>query len=242
MHSISFSSSTVVAAILVLGQAWQAEAGSFTVSPIRVTLPADGGAKVMRVRNLSPEPTLVQLEAVSWVDVDQPLGGEPAREILAVPPVFELGGDAEQVIRLAVRQPLKGELEKAFRLFVTEVPREAIAEPGAVAFAMRLNLPLFVTPKGAKADPAWSLRRAAGGEAELVLSNNGGAHVRIQSLSLLDDGSAEPMLTIEQAAYVLAGGEKSWPISLPAGTVKELIVRAETNLGELEAQVALPGG
>jgi fimbrial chaperone protein len=206
-----------------------------------VTLPADGGAKVMRVRNLSAEPTLVQLEAVSWVDVDQPLGGEPAREILAVPPVFELGGDAEQVIRLAVRQPLQGELEKAFRLFVTEVPREAIAEPGAVAFAMRLNLPVFVTPEGAKADPVWSLRRGSGGAAELLLANNGGAHVRIQSLSV-GDGDAEPLLTIEQAAYVLAGGEKSWPISLPAGTVKELSVRAETNLGELEAQVALPGG
>ena len=242
MHSIWFRSSTVVAAILVLGQAWQAEAGSFTVSPIRVTLPADGGAKVMRVRNLSAEPTLVQLEAVSWVDVDQPLGGEPAREILAVPPVFELGGDAEQVIRLAVRQPLQGELEKAFRLFVTEVPREAIAEPGAVAFAMRLNLPVFVTPEGAKADPAWSLRRSSGGTPELVLANDGGAHVRVERLSLLSDGSAEPLLTIEQAAYVLAGGEKSWPISLPAGTVKELSVRAETNLGELEAQVALPGG
>jgi hypothetical protein len=50
------------------------------------------------------------------------------------------------------------------------------------------------------------------------------------------------VLTVDDAAYVLAGAEKSWPVDLPAGAVKEIIARAETNLGELEAKVALPGG
>ena len=214
-------------------------AGILGVSPTRVDLATNGTPTVVRVRNKGTESVLVQVHAVQWsVDVD---AAAMAGEVLAVPPVFDLGGQGEQVIRVALRRPLKEPVEQAYRLLITEVPREA-GEPNALVFAVRLNLPVFVTPKGARADPVWSIRRGSGRAAELVLANNGGAHVRVQSLSLLGDGGAEPVLSVEQAAYVLAGEERSWPVFLPAGAVKELIVRAETNLGELEAQVALPGG
>ncbi|MGH6915556.1 MAG: fimbrial biogenesis chaperone, partial [Geminicoccales bacterium] len=136
-----------------------------------------------------------------------------------------------------------GAAERAYRLFITEVPREAGAPPGAVVMALRLNLPVFVTPEGAAAAPVWSMRRAAGGAVELVLENRGSAHIRLQRIELLAGPSAEPVATIEEPAYVLAGKERSWPLALSAAALGgPLEVRAETQLGGLEATVALSGG
>ena len=143
---------TALAAVgsLVLGTA---EAGTLKVSPIKVFLPADGSSEVIRVRNPDPTPALVQVQAVGWAKAEELDDAEPADEILAVPPIFELAPNSEQVIRLAHRDGKSAVVEKAYRLLITEVPQEV--DDGGVAFAVRLNMPLFVTPKGAVPDPEW---------------------------------------------------------------------------------------
>ena len=87
------------------------------------------------------------------------------------------------------------------------------------------------------------MRRGAAGAPELVLENRGSAHIRLQRIELVAEASAEPVATIEEAAYVLAGQQRSWPLALkPAALGGPLEVRAETQLGGLEATVALSGG
>ncbi len=111
---------------------------------------------------------------------------------------------------------------------------------------VRLNLPVFVTPKGALPQPTWSLDRDAGG-AKLTLGNQGNAHVRVQSIALFADGAPEPVFVSDEGGYVLAGGERSWRLDLAhlkAGALKagaSLKVKAETNLGELESPVDIRG-
>jgi fimbrial chaperone protein len=161
-------------------------------------------------------------------------------DILAVPPVFEIAAGAEQVIRLALRRPLTSGTEQAYRLLITEVPRAVGGDQG-VAFALRLNLPVFVTPDGAAPAPAWSLERDGGG-AKLTLGNQGSAHVRVRSVALFQDGGAEPVFVSDEGGYVLAGRERSWQLDL--GRLKSgapLTVRAETDRGEIEAPVDIRG-
>jgi len=130
-----------------------AEAGTLKVSPIKVFLPADGKSEVIHIKNPDPTPALVQVQAVEWVKAEDLDQAERAEEILAVPPIFEMAPNSEQVIRLAHRDSGGAAVEKAYRLLITEVPEEV--DPGGVAFAVRLNMPLFVTPKGAEPDPEW---------------------------------------------------------------------------------------
>jgi fimbrial chaperone protein len=140
---------------LALLAAAPAEAGSLAVSPIRIELPPDGSPEVVHVRNGAVDSALVQVEAVAWgEDIDT---APRADEIIAVPPVFELKGEAEQILRLALRKPLAGASEKAYRLLITEVPRE-VSTPNALTFAVRLNFPSSSrlrapcpTPSGASA-------------------------------------------------------------------------------------------
>jgi fimbrial chaperone protein len=185
--------------------------------------------------------TLVQVEALAWNDTADLAEVPRTSEILAVPPVFEIAGGAEQLIRLALRKPLTSDTERAYRLLITEVPRTVGDDAEGVSFALRLNLPVFVTPAGALPQPSWSLERSARG-ARLTLGNQGNAHVRVQSIALFEDNGAIPVFVSDDGGYVLAGGERSWQLDL--GRLKAgaaLTVKAETNLGELEARVDIRG-
>ena len=216
-------------------------AATLQVSPVRITISADGKAGVVRLHNQSDVPTLVQVEALAWNDAADLAEVPRTNEILAVPPVFEIAAGAEQLIRLALRKPLTTDTEAAYRLLITEVPRAVGDGTEGVSFALRLNLPVFVTPEGALPQPSWSLERDAGG-ATLTLGNEGNAHVRVQSIALFEDGGASPVFVSEDGGYVLAGDERSWQLDL--GRLKAgaaLTVKAETNLGELEATVDIRG-
>lgn len=218
-----------------------AVAATLQVSPVRISISSDGKAGVVRLHNQSDVPTLVQVEALDWNEVTDLAEVPRTSDILAVPPVFEIGAGAEQVIRLALRRPLTSDIEQAYRLLITEVPRAVGEGPQGVSFALRLNLPVFVTPEGALPQPAWSLQRDASG-AKLTLGNEGNAHVRVQSIALFEDGGAQPVFVSDEGGYVLAGGERSWQLDL--GRLKagaSLTVKAETNLGELEAPVDIGG-
>jgi fimbrial chaperone protein len=218
-----------------------AVAATLQVSPIRISISADGKAGVVRLHNQSDVPSLVQVEALAWNETDDLSQVPRTGEILAVPPVFEIAAGGEQVIRLALRRPLTSETEQAYRLLITEVPRAVGDGLQGVAFALRLNLPVFVTPEGALPQPTWSLERGAN-EAKLTLGNQGNAHVRVQSIALFENGGTQPVFVSDDGGYVLAGRERSWQLDL--GRLKagaSLTVKAETNLGKLEAPVDIRG-
>jgi fimbrial chaperone protein len=218
-----------------------AVAATLQVSPIQISISADGKAGVVRLQNQSDAPSLVQIEALAWNETEDLSEVPRTSEILAVPPVFEIAAGAEQVIRLALRRPLTSDTEQAYRLLITEVPRTVGDGFQGVSFALRLNLPVFVTPEGALPQPAWSLKHGADG-AKLTLGNQGNAHVRVRSIALFEDGGTQPVFVSDEGGYVLAGQERSWQLDLSrlkAGA--SLTVKAETDLGELEAPVDIRG-
>ncbi len=216
-----------------------AEAGTLKVSPIKVTLPADGRSEVIRLRNPDPRSTLVQVQAIEWAAAEDLDAAKRADEIIAVPPIFELNPNSEQVIRLALRNPGSASTEKAYRLLITEVPEEI--EGGGVSFAVRLNMPLFVTPAGAEPQPHWRFGYTASGEAELILANHGNAHLMVKSLELRGTGNDKALFETDQFAYALAGTEQRWSLGYGQPSMpKSLEVHAETHLGPQQAPVMTP--
>ena len=216
-----------------------AEAGTLKVSPIKIFLPDDGKSEVIHVKNPDSNPALVQVQAVEWTTVEKLDDAERADEILAVPPIFEIAPNSEQVIRLAHRDAGGAAIEKAYRLLITEVPEDV--RPGGVAFAVRLNMPLFVTPKGAVPDPEWRFGYTPSGEAELVLTNRGSAHLMVKSLALRSAGDQRILFETDQFAYALAGTQQRWSLGYGQhGFPKSLEVHAETHLGPQQAPVMTP--
>jgi len=225
-----------VVGTLALGSA---EAGTLKVSPIKVFLPADGNSEVIRVKNPDQAPALVQVQAVEWVEAEDLDTAKRAEEILAVPPIFEMGPNSEQVIRLAHRKGYGAAMEKAYRLLITEVPESV--EPGGVAFAVRLNMPLFVTPLDAAPEPQWRYQVKPSGEAELILANHGNAHLMVKSFELRSAGRSTPLFQTEQFAYALAGEEQRWSLGYGQQAMPEsLEVLSETHLGPQQSPVMTP--
>ena len=229
---------TALAATIVLGLGF-AEAGTLKVSPIKVFLPADGKTEVIRIKNPDPTPALVQVQAVEWVRAEDLEQAKRAEEILAVPPIFEMAPNSEQIIRLAHRDGGNPAVEKAYRLLITEVPEEV--EAGGIAFAVRLNMPLFVTPRDATPDPEWRYHRKASGEAELILANRGNAHLMVKSFELRGVGRADPIFETDQFVYALAGKEQRWSLGYGQHALPEsLEVLSETHLGPQQSPVMTP--
>lgn len=226
----------LVATLLGVLAAAPAAGGSFGITPTRVTLPPSGGAEVVTLENRGDGRTLVEVQAYRWDDDTTVEQLEPTGDILAVPPIFELDPGGSQIIRLALRRPVPPGREQTYRLVLTEVPDET--GTSGVTFALRLNLPVFVTPPGAEPRPRWSIRRGAEGD-ELVIANDGSAHLHLRSVELYADAARAPVFVSDSSAYVLAGQERGFPLPTPARG--PLVVRAQTNIGDLEGQVARQG-
>ncbi len=220
-------------AVIVLAAAWQpaALATSLSVAPTRVELGPTARSGSIVLENTGTTTTTVQVETFAWPRGHSVEALEPTRGLLAVPAVFVLPAGERQVIRVASREPAAGDVETAYRLLITEVPTEDPTSAAGIRFALRLSLPVFITPPAARAAPSWSWRNGAGGRS-LEVQNDGNAHLHVRRLVIREKATGRLLAEIEQPSYVLARGRHSWPDLVPAAA-GPLAVEAVTNLGEL---------
>ena len=223
---------------LVLGMVmvpWPAHATSLNVAPTRIDLGPDSRTGSVTLNNTGEGATTVQVETFAWRAGNSIQELEPTRGLLAVPAVFSLERGARQVIRVATREPASTAVETAYRLVITEVPIAGDSAAAGVRFALRLSLPVFITPPGAAPVPEWRMARGAEGPA-LELRNTGTAHLYVRRLTLRAAAGGPPLAQIETPSYVLAGNAQRW--SLPALRDTEgLVVEAATNLGDLVVEL-----
>ncbi len=224
--------------VLVIGFVmvpWPAVATSLNVAPTRIDLGPDSRSGSVTLNNTGEVPTTVQVETFAWRHGNSVAELEPTRGLLAVPAVFNLERGARQVIRVATRGPASDEVETAYRLVITEVPVAGDQTAAGVRFALRLSLPVFITPPGAAPAPDWQLVQGADGPA-LELRNAGTAHLYVSRLSLRAGAGGEPLAQIETPSYVLAGNTQRWPLPSLQGR-RGLVVEAATNLGDLVVEL-----
>ena len=82
-----------------------AEAASLTVAPTRVEFLGNDQASAVTLQNNAAEPVMVQVQTFAWPDGPATAELVPTRDLIAVPPVFEIAGNGRQIIRVALRSP-----------------------------------------------------------------------------------------------------------------------------------------
>lgn len=191
-----------------------ARAASFSISPVRVELSSGASTGALTLRNSEAVPVVVQAEAMIW----EQAGGEdrlaPTRDLLVSPAVFTLPANGSQLVRVALRRASDAERELSYRLLLTEVPQRAGGGSIGLNVALRLSLPVFVSPD-AKAAPRleWSVKRASEGALEVTARNAGNAHARILSFSVAPASAAAAAIPQDVTAYVLPGQARSWTLA-----------------------------
>lgn len=209
-------------------------ASTFQVTPVTVTLTPGKPVAALTVRNVGADPTVVQLQLVSWSQVDGTDKYAPSSDLLATPPIFTLPPNGSQVIRVGFRRPPDGQGEHAYRLFLQEIPPPL--KPGfmGLRIALRISLPVFVRPANAGAPQLhWQALPAGHGQIQIRVSNNGSTHAKLSRFRLVmaDDGKALPMP--QQPVYVLPGATHEWVIDTPGAMDERLNLTAQRATGDL---------
>jgi fimbrial chaperone protein len=201
--SISFG----LAALLALSGA---EAGTFSLSPLRVDLSGAVSTAALTVHNDDEKPLVVQAQGLAWSQEGGQDSLTPSRDVLVSPAVFTLASGGSQVVRVALRRPADATRELTYRLALQEVPQAANPGFTGVSVALKLSVPVFVAPQAA-AEPRleWRAERDADGHLVLVARNDGTAHAQVRHVALTAVGSG-PTLERPGLAYVLPGATRRW--------------------------------
>lgn len=229
-----------LALLLLTGMPLAGEAATLSVSPTRLDLNPGQPGGTVTVQNTGSDRVMLQVETLAWSDSTDVADLRPTRALVAVPPISQVEPGERHVIRVARRGAGDAAREQSFRLLISEVVDESKVQRGGVQFALRLSIPVFVTPADAVADPQWTLSRRGSGLA-LVLRNGGTAHVQVRRLELAGGGTRP--VVIDGPTYVLAGKEHRWTLDQPElRGLGSLSVKAQTNLGDLDLVLPASGG
>lgn len=188
-----------------------AVAGSFNISPIRVELTGGHRTAVLTMTNEDDEPVVVQVHVLAW---SQQSGEEElvdTRELLVTPPVLQIPGGKEQILRVALRRDPDPTKEMTYRVVFEEVPQAAPANFSGLRVALRMSVPVFVAPvhSHATAELQWEAHALADGRYEVAATNNGTGHLQVTDFDVQLPGAANPVRGMT-AKYVLPGSRMSW--------------------------------
>lgn len=211
-------------------------AGSFTVNPVNINLPADRKAASLTVTNSGAAPVSVKVQTYAWTQADGSDVRTPTDNVIASPPIFTIPAGKTQLLRIGLRSQAG---PGAYRVVLEEIPREKPLD-GQIQVNLRLDLPLYVLPKGGgKAALSWRAWRDRSGDMFVEGSNSGSAHLQVLELSA-EQGGKQQLLS-KQMGVVLPGSARRWKVGksadLGAGGALRLNVRSSS--GESQAQIVL---
>ncbi|WP_426701652.1 fimbrial biogenesis chaperone [Rhodanobacter sp. Col0626] len=227
--------------VLFFAGATMALAGSFQVNPVRAELSRARPVSAMTVRNTGAEPAVIQLRAVSWTQPDGKDRYDMAPDILGTPPIFTIPAGGSQLIRVGSRRPPEANLERAYRLFLQEVPPPPQPGSKGLRLALRLSIPLFVIPATAVSPELhWDAVAVASGKVRIHVANHGSSHAWFTQIGLVmvQGGQALPISTLP--VYVLPGAAHDWIVDVDTSTDHTLRLTAQGEVGTIQTDLTIP--
>lgn len=226
---------SLLPAALVLGASLHGDASSsgLQVSPTTLTLSATQNAEGLWLSNIGKGPVTAQVRVYRWTQENGENKEMPSREVLASPPMIELGKGERQLIRL-IRTAAPAESEAAYRVVIDELPIPGTEPGNGVRFVLRYSVPVFLAPPdagaaaGASANLNWNMR-ADGERAVLEVNNTGNIHAQLAEIQFVDNSGKSIKVHRGLLGYVLGGAQRRWLLKAPAdafaqgGTLQALI-------------------
>ena len=217
--------------LLLPGAAWS---GDWRVTPIRLDLGRDAKSGAVTVANDADDRLQVQMKAFEWTqDAEGKDRYEETGEILFFPRLMILEPKEEKILRAGIRVPAAAK-EKAFRLFIEEIPGPRKAEGANVAVAIRFGVPIFVKPLKEEARGEVGPMTMSAGALLVPVNNTGNVHFVVQSVLLRGrNGAGEEIFSRELSGwYLLAGVSRGYTTTVPlevCGTTAVLDAEVKTD-------------
>jgi fimbrial chaperone protein len=219
-----------------------AHGATLQISPVTLDLAADSPAAALTLRNPGDRPIYGQVRTYRWTQEHGDDVLTPAPELVASPPLLQIGAQSDQLVRLVRTARDKPPREQSYRVLIDELPTPDAPVTSGITIRLRYSIPVFVAPAtaGAPAQLDWSLAR--GEQAwQLRVANRGEHHAQISAVRLVDAAGKRYEITEGLLGYALAGSARQWPLRLdPAIGPQIRRVEAIVNLQKVEAAVASP--
>jgi fimbrial chaperone protein len=207
------------------------QAANLQISPVMINFHASQAAAGINLQNYGETPLYGQVRVYTW---DQQ-GGEdvlaPATEVVASPPIMEIGPRSSQTIRLVRRTASAAAGEQSYRVLIDEIPRGDGPDNG-VAIRLQYSVPLFVLPADDRAAPVltWTVLRK-NGDWTLRVQNTGTLHAQIGATSIGTADNKKYDLSKGLLGYALPGKTREWRLSVDktADLVGPLTIHASVN-------------
>lgn len=229
--------------VLVFFTLTPAAAGQFGVSPIRIDMNRGARSGAITVTNdAQAEPLRAQLRLFEWTqDASGKDDYQLNEELLYFPRLMTLEQGEQKLVRVGLKMQTF-EREKAYRLFIEELPAPPAAGGARVAIAVRFGVPVFVKP--AVEDMRGSIEKLAieKGVLRVGVRNEGNVHFTIKAITAT---SGEALSKEVSGWYLLAGAAREHTIELPPQVCAklkqiEVIVKADPPL-EIKGTLSVDG-
>lgn len=220
-----------------------AQAGQFSVSPVRIFMTQRDRATAITLTNEGDTELVMQADLHDWT---QGPDGEDqltlSEDMILSPPIIKLAPRSRQVLRLALLRPVPLSTQRTFRLIVREIPEAQVEENKVkLQIAMAFSLPVFISPSGAKRDLDCNTSRRGPATVQVSCINLGNAYAQPLEIALTTpDG--QPIASSQTPAYLLAGTRRSFqlsaPADLPSGRARLTVRQDEGQLQTFEVTLA----
>ncbi|WP_233843368.1 fimbria/pilus periplasmic chaperone [Dyella sp. 2HG41-7] len=230
---------TGLISILVAGTAG---AAGFGVSPLRLDL-AGNRSTTVEVTNPGDTPVDLEVQAKAWTQADGKDVYSDTSDLTFYPAKFTLAGKGKRVIRVTTSG--KSDLpdtEKAYRLYITELPVLTHEAGENIELRERFGVPLFVHKPKASSQLSASVEGGGAGIVKVRLINQGTAHAHLTSIASDPAG-------IQGAAldewYVLPGASHvfSLPVSGSVCNQAQAKLHIKTDQGKpVDLPISIPSG
>jgi fimbrial chaperone protein len=186
-----------------------AEAGAFSISPVRIHMTPRERVVAVSITNEGETEVALQADVYTWEQSEDGTDAlKPTEELLLAPPIIRLAPKARQVVRLALLRPADPERQLTYRLIVREVPE--LTQPKdqtlQVPITLALSMPVFITPPNAKRRVECEVQRPEAQVLGARCANLGNAYAQVRGVIFRRDETE--LARFEGGAYVLPGAHK----------------------------------
>ena len=187
-----------------------AQCGQLTVSPLIMKMPPSPSSATYKLKNGSSQEGFYQIQLFAWEQADD--GESQLRQqddVIVTPPVTLIPGNGEQLVRVIQKAPQPSDIEKSYRLVISEVPDTESNQGANLRVLLRMSLPLFVGT--AEQSHTLSVFYQDGA---LRIRNTGTAHARLSDAYWQARNKNKKFVIKEGlVGYVLPGRELRVPLT-----------------------------
>jgi len=199
-------------------------AGEWRVTPIRLDLGKDAKSGVITVVNDGGDRLSVQMKAFEWTqDSEGKDQYAESEELIFFPKIMAIEKKEERILRVGIKIPAATK-EKAYRLFIEEIPEPKKGEGAQVAISVRFGVPIFVKPP--KEDMKGEIEgiRLSKGVIGVAVRNAGNKHFIINALNIKGKNiKGEETYAKEISGwYLLAGASRLYTAQIPHDTCNDI--------------------